>query len=51
MGFDWDDATGALEKVQEEVGEVREALTHGKFPRLEEEHLRRHTRGPRRHLG
>ena len=37
VGFDWDDATGALEKVQEEVGEVREALAHGKFPRLEEE--------------
>ena len=37
VGFDWDDATGALEKVQEEVGEVREALTHEEFPRLEEE--------------
>ena len=37
VGFDWDDATGALEEVQEEVGEVREALTHEEFPRLEEE--------------
>ena len=37
VGFDWDDATGALEKVQEEVGEVREALTHEDDPRLEEE--------------
>ena len=37
VGFDWDDATGALEKVQEEVGEVREALIHEDDPRLEEE--------------
>ena len=37
VGFDWADATGALEKVQEEVGEVREALAHEEFPRLEEE--------------
>ena len=37
VGFDWDDATGALEKVQEEVGEVRDALDHEEFPRLEEE--------------
>ncbi len=37
VGFDWDDATGALEKVHEEVGEVRDALTHEEFPRLEEE--------------
>ena len=37
VGFDWADATGALEMVQEEVGEVREALTHEEFPRLEEE--------------
>ena len=37
VGFDWHDATGALEKVQEEIGEVREALTHGDAPHLEEE--------------
>ncbi len=37
VGFDWADATGALEKVREEVGEVREALAHEEFPRLEEE--------------
>jgi MazG family protein len=37
VGFDWDDATGALEKVQEEVGEVRDALAHEESPRLEEE--------------
>lgn len=37
VGFDWDDATGALEKVREEVEEVTEALTYEDFPRLEEE--------------
>jgi tetrapyrrole methylase family protein/MazG family protein len=29
VGFDWPDATGALEKVQEELGEVGEALQRG----------------------
>lgn len=28
-GFDWDEAEGALEKVQEELGEVKEALING----------------------
>ena len=37
VGFDWDDATGALKKVEEELGEVREALTQEEIPRLEEE--------------
>ncbi|MDA1096816.1 MAG: nucleoside triphosphate pyrophosphohydrolase [Chloroflexi bacterium] len=37
VGFDWADAIGALEKVHEEVGEVREALAHGGSPHLEEE--------------
>ena len=37
VGFDWHDATGALEKVQEEIGEVREALTHEDAPHLQEE--------------
>jgi MazG family protein len=37
VGFDWEDATGALEKVHEEVGEVRDALKHGDFHQLEEE--------------
>ena len=37
VGFDWHDATGALEKVQEEIGEVREALTYEDAPHLEEE--------------
>ncbi|HWC05914.1 MAG TPA: nucleoside triphosphate pyrophosphohydrolase [Gemmatimonadota bacterium] len=29
VGFDWPDATGALEKVHEELGEVTEALRRG----------------------
>ena len=37
VGFDWADATGALQKVQEEVEEVREALTHEDAPHREEE--------------
>jgi ATP diphosphatase len=37
VGFDWANAADALEKVQEEVGEVREALTHEELPGLEEE--------------
>ncbi len=37
VGFDWADASGALEKVQEEIGEVREALAHEELARLEEE--------------
>ena len=37
VGFDWADATGALAKVHEEVGEVREALAHDHSPYLEEE--------------
>ncbi len=37
VGFDWADAMGALKKVTEEVGEVREALVHEDDPGLEEE--------------
>ena len=37
VGFDWADALGALDKVREEVGEVREALAHDGSPHLEEE--------------
>jgi uncharacterized protein YabN with tetrapyrrole methylase and pyrophosphatase domain len=37
VGFDWADALGALDKVHEEVGEVREALAHDGSPHLEEE--------------
>lgn len=29
VGFDWDSASGALEKVREEAGEVEEALGEG----------------------
>ncbi len=37
VGFDWDDAIGALEKVREEIGEVGDVLKHGDSHQLEEE--------------
>lgn len=37
IGFDWPDATGAWEKVREEVDEVRDELGDVGSPRLEEE--------------
>lgn len=37
VGFDWDDAGGAFEKVVEEIEEVREALEAGTSQELEEE--------------
>lgn len=37
VGFDWDDAGGAFEKVVEEIEEVREALEAGTAQELEEE--------------
>ena len=37
MGFDWDDATGAWNKVSEELGEVHAAMKAGDAPGLEEE--------------
>jgi len=37
VGFDWEDAQGALEKVREEVEEVAEALGEGDPDRLAEE--------------
>ncbi|MEX0842711.1 MAG: nucleoside triphosphate pyrophosphohydrolase, partial [Gemmatimonadota bacterium] len=37
VGFDWDDASGALAKVREELGEVEEALAGGDRTRVEEE--------------
>ena len=37
VGFDWEDHTGAREKVEEELAEVREALSHGDVAAVEEE--------------
>jgi ATP diphosphatase len=37
VGFDWDTALDALEKVAEEVDEVREALSQGGAEQTEEE--------------
>jgi uncharacterized protein YabN with tetrapyrrole methylase and pyrophosphatase domain len=37
VGFDWSDATGAWDKVAEELEEVREALEGGSTVQLEEE--------------
>ena len=37
VGFDWDDAFGALEKVEEEIEELREAISSEGRPTIEEE--------------
>lgn len=37
VGFDWDDAGGALAKLQEEVTEIQEAATQGDAKRVGEE--------------
>ncbi len=37
VGFDWEEAHGALEKVSEELGEVEEALRDGDSSAIEEE--------------
>ena len=37
QGFDWDDAAGALAKVEEEFAEVRQAWEQGKAAAVEEE--------------
>jgi len=37
VGFDWPDATGAVEKISEEAGEVARALKAGKTDAVEEE--------------
>lgn len=36
-GFDWPDASGALDKLDEETGELREALGTGDVDRIEDE--------------
>jgi tetrapyrrole methylase family protein/MazG family protein len=37
VGFDWKDATGATEKIEEELGELREAVTSGDKAQISEE--------------
>lgn len=37
VGFDWPDTTGVLEKLDEEIREVREAVETGNAPDIEEE--------------
>jgi MazG family protein len=37
VGFDWEDATGVLDKVSEEIGELRAELTAGDVHRAREE--------------
>ena len=37
VGFDWEDAFGALEKVEEEIQELREAISGEGRPTIEEE--------------
>lgn len=37
VGFDWDEASGAMEKVREELGEVVEAMDSGRRASLHEE--------------
>jgi MazG family protein len=37
VGFDWEDASGALEKVEEEIGEIREAIAAGRQDDIRDE--------------
>ncbi len=37
VGFDWQDASGALEKIDEELAEFKEALASGEAARISEE--------------
>jgi len=37
IGFDWDDASGIIEKIQEEIDELKKALKAGDRRRMEEE--------------
>lgn len=36
-GFDWPDVTGALDKLEEEIAELREAITKGQQAQMDEE--------------
>jgi len=37
VGFDWKDATGATDKIEEELGELREAVAEGDKAKMSEE--------------
>lgn len=37
VGFDWEDATGATEKIEEELGELKEAVASGDSRKVAEE--------------
>jgi len=37
VGFDWEDATGATEKIEEELGELKEAVSAGDPKKVSEE--------------
>jgi len=37
VGFDWKDTTGVLKKIDEEMGELKEAISSGKKDRIENE--------------
>lgn len=37
VGFDWDDAAGVLDKIEEEIQELREAMHQGDFDAVREE--------------
>ena len=37
VGFDWKDATGATDKIEEELGELREAVTAGDKAKMSDE--------------
>jgi len=38
VGFDWTQAPPILDKIEEEIGELREAVGHGARPEIEEEY-------------
>ena len=37
VGFDWDDASGAFDKLDEEINELKSALAHGSKTEIEDE--------------